>query len=258
VYVTRVTFTRTSALAQDAEPSTDAVQALLGAWRMNGQVCGREWPIVSEAQGYSVVVLSPEHDSLHASFNSGYAATAVERAEAEGWRIDFHALGEDAESAPTCRCHNPSGYALFTTYLSLDSPVQCMDCWCPVALYRFKPMASGEFYELISWQSDYQSCDSLQMNCRVLERAATRELSDFDSALSTDGRQHCKALATSAERPFYYYLYRGHGHSHRAELERRCPGCGGEWHLAARLHSLFDFKCDRCHLLSNIAFDVET
>ena len=258
MYVTRITFTRTSAPAQGEEPSTDAVEAVLGAWRMNGQVCGREWPIVNEAGGYATVVLSPERDSLQASFNSGYAAAAVERAEADGLRLDCHALGEDAESAPTCSCHSPSGYALFTTYLSLESPVRCMDCWHPVALYRFKPMASGEFNELISWQSDYQSCDSLQMNCRVLERAATREISSYDSGLSTDGRTHCATLAASSGRPFYYYLYRGHGRSRRAELERQCPSCGGEWHLTTRLHSLFDFKCDRCHLLSNVAFDVAT
>lgn len=256
MYVTRIAFTRTDALAQGVEPSTDAVQAVLGAWRMNGQVCGREWPVVDEANGYSSVVLVPERDSLEAGVNSSYAVAAIARAEAEGLRLTYQALGEDAESAPVCSCHSPSGYALFTTYLSLESPVRCMDCWHPVALYRLKPMASGEFYELIGWQSDYQSCDSLQMNCHVLERAATREISNFDSSLTTNGRAHCATLAASSGRPFYYYLYRGHGRSRRAELERLCPSCGGEWHLATRLHSLFDFKCDRCHLLSNVAFDV--
>lgn len=154
-------------------------------------------------------------------------------------------------------CSGPGAYALFTNYLSLESAIRCMDCFRPVALYRMTPMGSGEFSELIAWQSDYQACDSLQMNCTVLERAATRELSNVDSSLTTRGRAHGARLAASSGRPFYYYLYRGHGRSHRSEVARRCPGCGGEWHLAQRLHSLFDFKCDRCHLLSNIAFDVE-
>lgn len=165
-------------------------------------------------------------------------------------------LGEDAESLSACACASRSAYALFTNYLSLESPIRCMDCFRPVALYRMKPMDSGEFCELISWQSDYQSCDSLQMNCRVLESAATREISNIDSRLTKTGRAHCGALAASSGRPFYYYLYRGHGRSHRAERAPRCPGCGDEWHLPSRLHSLFDFKCDRCHLLSNVAFDV--
>ena len=256
MYVNRISFIRTDSSAHGEEPSTDAVQAVLGAWRMNGQVCGREWPIIDEGNGYSTVALSPERDSLEAGFNSSYATDAVARAEAEGMQLACQSLGEDAESAPACSCYSPSGYALFTTYLSLGSPIRCMDCFQPVALYRMKPMASGEFYELICWQSDYQSCDSLQMNCRVLDRAATREISNIDSSLTTSGRAHCATLAASSGRPFYYYLYRGHGRSHRAELARRCPGCGGEWHLAARLHKLFDFRCDRCHLLSNLGFNV--
>lgn len=39
------------------------------------------------------------------------------------------------------------------------------------------------------------------------------------------------------------------------ERARRCPGRGGEWSLPKTLH-IFDFKCDRCQLLSNIACDV--
>lgn len=255
MHVTRITFTRTDAACDDFEPATNVIQPVLGAWRMNGQICGREWPIVREPHGYAVVVLCPDRDSLAHNFNSSYVTTAVESAEADGLRIEWQVMGEDAESASACSCHSPSGYALFTTFRSLESPVRCMDCWAPVALYHFKPMASGEFYEVISWQSDYQSCDSLQMNCRVLERAATREISRIDSKLSADGRKHCATLAESSGRPFYYYLYRGQGRSARAELERRCPGCGGEWRLSERLHSMFDFKCDQCRLLSNVAFD---
>ena len=143
---------------------------------MNGQVYGREWAIIDEGNGYSTVALSPERDSLESGFNSSYATAAIARAEAEGMQLVCQALGKDAESSPACSCQSPSGYALFTTYVSLESPIRCLDCFGPVALYRMKPMASGEFYELICWQSDYQSCDSLQMNCRVLERAATREI----------------------------------------------------------------------------------
>jgi predicted nucleic acid-binding Zn ribbon protein len=245
VYINRVSFKRTNSLAQGEELSTDAVHDVLGAWSRNGQVCGR-WRIVEEGNGYSTVVLSPERDSLGLGFNSIYVTAAIARFEVEGLQMAWEVLGEDAESSSACSCASPSGYALFTNYSSLESPIRCMGCFRPVALYRMKPMRNGEFHELISWQSDYQSCDSLQMNCRVLERAATREMSNIDSSLTKIGRAHCGTLAASSGRPFYYYLYRGRGRSHRAELARRCPGCGGEWHLASRLHSLFDFKCDLC------------
>ncbi len=122
-------------------------------------------------------------------------------------------------------------------------------------LYRVPAMASGDFNELICWMSDYPSCDRLQMDCSTLERAATREISRVDRALSTRGRAHAAAIAASTGRPTYYHLHRGHGRSRAAEAARRCPSCDGEWLLARRQH-LFDFRCDRCHLLSNIAWNV--
>lgn len=256
LYVTLIAFTRITASAQSDESSIEAVNTLLAAWRMNGQICGREWSIVEAVGGYSTVVLTPECDACDAAFNSRYATAAIVRCEAQGLQLTYQNLGEDVDSVPSCSCLNPSGYALFTTFLSLQSPVRCIDCFHPVALYRFKPMASGEFSELISWQSDYQSCDSLQMNCTVLERAASREVANVDSQLTAAGLAHCKTLAAASELPFYYYLQRSHGRGQRAELKRRCPSCAGEWHLAERLHGLFDFKCDRCHLLSNVAFEV--
>jgi predicted nucleic acid-binding Zn ribbon protein len=256
LYVNRIAFTRTDSRALGREPSTEAVQRLFGAWERYGRVCGREQPIVEESNGYSTVALSHDRDSLEPGFNSGYATERIAGAEAEGLHIARQVLGADQESSPACSCISSSGYAMFTRYLSLESPIRCMDCFRPVLLYRMKPMANGEFYELISWQPDFQSCDSLQMNCRVLKREATGEMSNIDSSLTTAGRAYCATLAASSGRPFYYYLYRSHGPSHRAELMRRCPGCGGEWGLATRLHRLFGFKCDCCRLLSNVAFDI--
>lgn len=234
----------------------EMVDAVLGAWRMNGQIYGREWPIWESGEILSAIVLSPEEQSLNARFNSKYGVAAMARCEAEGWLITIEVLGEDAESLTACRCDNPSAYVLFTSYAIMESPIRCMDCFGPIALYRMKVMASGEFYELVTWQSDYQSCDRLQMNCAVLEQETTRELSSIDSDLSKVGLAHCKTLADLNGRPFYYYLYRDQGQSLQAELERRCPGCGNDWRLKERLHDLFDFKCDSCCLLSNIAFDV--
>ena len=255
MFVHRVHVPQLKSPACEDQP-TGELQGLLGAWRMSGQIGGREWPTVQEATGFSTTVLCPESDSLDARFNSRHVTEALAQCEREGQRVTWQALGEDPDTLPACACTSPRAYALFTTYVSLESPVRCMDCFLPVALYRFSPMRSGEFYEVICWQSDYQACDSLQMNCTVLERAATRELSHISSKLTQQGRDICSTLTASSGRPFYYYLYRGSGRSHRAELERRCPGCGGEWHLASQQHQLFDFRCEHCRLLSNVAFNV--
>lgn len=256
MYVNRVSVTDTRPDKHRKESVTDLIETLLATWLRNGQVCGDEWPILANGASLSTTVLSPEEHSLDARFNNQHVAAAMARCADEGLIMSVEVLGEVAESQPACTCPDPSAYLLFTTYLSLQSPIRCMDCFRPVALYRMQAMASGEFNELLSWQSNYQSCDSLQMHCAVLERAATREISNIDSSLSKIGLAHCKTLAASSDRPFYYYLYRGHGRDLRAELERRCPGCGNDWGLAAPLHNLFDFRCDGCGLVSNVAFDV--
>jgi len=254
VHVQRLSFERTAATA-DGDAAVEAIDRLLGTWRMNGQVCGNEWPIAPEADGYSVSVLTPEPGSLDPRWNRRYVTEALARIADIGLTLHVEAKGEDPMSARACACPAPSAFVLFTTFLSLESSVRCLDCDRPVALHRFEPASGDEHHDLIGWQSDYQSCDRLQMNCTVLERAATREISAIDSALTRRGRALCDSLGTSLRRPFYYYLYRSGGRSQRAEAQRPCPGCGGDWKRAERLH-LFDFQCDRCRLLSNISFSM--
>lgn len=253
----RVSFTSAGAATPDNEATTDAISSLLSAWRMSGQICGREWPLVQFAGGWWCIALTPELDSLHQRFDSRDVSQTLGRIAKAGLAMKWEPLGDDPGSADACACASPRAYALFTTYISLESPVRCLDCFRPVGLHRFKPEDGGEHYRVIGWQSDYQSCDSLQMNCGVLEEAATLELSNLDSSLTRSGREQCDVLSASSGRPFYYYLYRANGASREAELESRCPGCGNTWALEARLH-LFDFKCDSCRLLSNVAFSLES
>uniref|UniRef100_A0A486XK01 Zn-ribbon-containing, possibly nucleic-acid-binding protein n=1 Tax=Rheinheimera sp. BAL341 TaxID=1708203 RepID=A0A486XK01_9GAMM len=58
--------------------------------------------------------------------------------------------------------------------------------------------------------------------------------------------------------PVYYALYSGSSKDCRNENNKLCPGCGAKWRLSAPLHELFDFKCDKCRLLSNIAWDCQS
>ncbi|NHZ84069.1 hypothetical protein F2P44_33125 [Massilia sp. CCM 8695] len=228
----------------------------LGALRKNGQVCGREWPIVMDSGACVTTVLTPAADSLDARYHGTYVRRCIADAQLAGITFAWSLIGEECDSAEACGCADPGAYVLFTTYLTLESPVRCMDCFGPVPLYRFTAPPDTEFHDVISWQSDYQSCDHLQMNCTVLEKAATRQMSVIDSALSAAGRACCAVLSERAGKPFYYYLYRDKGRSAALEAQRRCPACDGPWQLPARLHGCFDFRCDNCRLLSNVAFNL--
>jgi predicted nucleic acid-binding Zn ribbon protein len=232
------------------------IKSLLGTLRMNGQVCGREWPIARTALCCSTIVLIPAHDALDSTHQNSYVKDALDQLVVNGiGEPQIALIGEDIDGTDKCTCEKLASYILYTNYLSLESPVRCGDCFCPIPLYTLPHTYDDEFNDVISWQSNYQACDLLQMNCAVLERATARQLSRLDSQLSHDGLAICERIAAATSIPTYYYLYRYGSRSRAAELARRCPSCGGAWLLEKPWHR-FDFRCTQCNLVSNIAWDV--
>ena len=138
----------------------------------------------------------------------------------------------------------------------MESPLKCADCFGIEPLYKIPKTADEEYHNIISWQSNYQSCDSLQMNCTVGEKFGTSQLSKYNSQLTQQGLKVCQSIEKVTGKKVYYYLYKYTAKSHKTELARKCPNCKGDWHLPEPLHNKFDFKCDKCNLLSNIAWDV--
>ena len=125
-------------------------------------------------------------------------------------------------------------------------------------LYRIPRDRHGEQNDVMCWQSDYQACDTLQMNTATGDRFGTHQLSAVDSSLSVRGRAIARRIEEATKVPTYYYLYRYGGRSGALERKRRCPGCGGAWLLRyGAWHDEFHFRCTRCRLLSNIAWNVQ-
>lgn len=255
MYVHRIEF-RCSA-GQLLGRTAEFADELLGALQRNGQVCEAECsPVYLEGGSYVAIVLAPEQMSFAPELHSERVTKILGEGAALGITVTFTAVAEDSSGAQTCACHSPSGYVLFTNFLSVAPPVRCLDCFLPVPLYRFPVRPAGDFHDVICWQSDYRSCDRLQMNCTVLEKATTRQMSDVGSTLSKVGRENCSVLESLSGKPFYYYLYRANGRSVKSEMARCCPSCGQPWYLETALHSLFHYKCDQCRLLSNFAWNL--
>ena len=76
------------------------------------------------------------------------------------------------------------------------------------------------------------------------------------AGLSTEGRALAARLESKTRRPDYYYLMKHFGTSDAQERRRRSPSCKKPWALHTPLHRIFDLRCDRCRLLSNVAWDV--
>ena len=108
------------------------------------------------------------------------------------------------------------------------------------------------------WQLQYQALDEIQMQQRsVLLGPAERALQNLNSKLNRQGRQFAKQLTSKLAKPVYYALYRGTSSDCAKESQRLCPSCKGEWLRKTPLADLFDFQCDRCLLVSNIAWQCQ-
>ncbi len=257
MHAAEIRFPTRDAQVEDVSNVSHAVNALLAALRNNGQIGGREWPIVGCNSHYSAYVLLPAPGALDRNHNSRYVDEATEKlADAGLGEPEVVVIGEDIESLDLCACRHPVSYVLYTNYLSLESPLRCGDCFLPVPLYDIPPTDGEERHTIVFWQSEYVACETLWMNSHVLERSAYRQLHRVDSSLSRLGMEVCEKIRTATDRQVYYYLMSHGARSLKREIQRRCPRCGGEWLLDAPWHNLFDFRCDRCALLSNISWDV--
>lgn len=238
------------------EPTTDemveAATHLLNAWYKNGQILSPVWPLAISG-GLRVYVSTPAEDALSVQHANRYVEDAAGVLRSQfGVVIEHSLVGRNPQSAEECVCTGRSAYVLFTHFLTVESPLICLDCFRPLPLYAASPSRDVEYHDVLTWADDYRACDTLQMHTAVGERFGERQLGQIDSALSRRGLAICRQLALGLENPVYYYLHRARGRSVASEHERRCPSCGSEWRLEQRLHDRFDFRCDTCHLLSNV------
>jgi len=256
MYTFEVLFRVDGAVTEDV---VVAASSLLSAWYKSGQICAPTWPLAKVSEGLKAFVSTPAADALDPDHANRYVRDAAATlATRFGAVVEQLLLGHDPESAPECVCEARAGYILFTHYLTVESPLRCADCFLPLPLYAASPPRDFEHLDVITWADDYKACDTLQMNTAVGERFGENQLGQFDSALSRKGHETCRRLAEVLGKPVYYYLHRARGRSVTSERERRCPNCNQAWLLAQRLHRRFDFQCDNCHLLSNIASSLGT
>jgi len=240
----------------DSDKQDHMVHGLLGAWRNNGQILGKEFLVAKKKDSFLAYVNTPEKSSLSPKNHNKYSRKYYNDLISVGLKKPYiNVLGKEPECSKVCKCKKQDFYILFTTFLSSETPLRCGDCFGTIPLYKLPKTYDDEYCNIISWESDYQSCDTLQMNCKVGERFAINQLSNLDSPLTKSGLEVCKSIKKVTGKKTYYYLYKGSSKSHQFELSRKCPSCGGNWHQKQPAHGIFDFMCKRCNLLSNVAWD---
>ncbi len=233
------------------------VNPLLEALRYNGQILGREFPIIMDEGFFTVRVIVAETQSLAASFHSEQVKQQLLRLSDGGLLSPkLKLIGRDINSDTCTENFSPDWQILYTTYVHSCSPLRCGDSFMPIPLYRIPPTSDTDHYDLIRWQTHWQAYDEIQMAGNLeAESAALREMHDLISPLFIKGLLLREKIETLTRIPTFYYQYRVGGESLEQEERRMCPRCGGKWRLDKPLHDIFHFKCNQCRLVSNLSWD---
>ncbi|WP_214000293.1 DUF2310 family Zn-ribbon-containing protein [Arsukibacterium sp.] len=236
-----------------------AIRAYTEALIFNGNVLGREFPTAWQQDRFSSRLVIPTDNALHKSHLSARALQAEQQLITAGLAYpQFEVLGMDVMSQHTS--NSPvAGSVLFTTFSDNCSPLRNLADLAPLPLYQLQPGSGVDHEGLIRWQIQFQALDEVQQQQnRVLAKTAENSLQQYHSKLNQQGRQLARRISQQNNLPVYYALYSGSSKNCAAEATKPCPGCGGNWRLAKPLLALFDFKCDNCLLLSNIAWECQT
>lgn len=241
------------------ELAESVIRGYLERLIFNGQILGREFPTYLQQDEFVASVVMPAEDALHTTWHSILGIKAMQQLARGGLAyptVDI--LGVDLMSNHTDPCEAPTRYVLYCRFAQMNSVIHCADHLAPVPLYKLPPCSGQDHESLIRWQLQYQALDEIQMQENsVLLGPAERALQNLNSKLNRQGRQFAKQFSKQLGKPVYYALYRGTSNDCAQESARRCPQCAGEWLRATPLADLFDFQCERCQLVSNIAWQCQ-
>ncbi|MEK7723989.1 MAG: DUF2310 family Zn-ribbon-containing protein [Acidobacteriota bacterium] len=237
----------------DKDELIDELGFLLACYRRNGQTQGKIESQYIDKNKMFCLPFTLEKNSLSKKFNNSYVNNQIKKLEELcGSNLEFRTVGKTYETYKTpCKCRNSDFYILITNFLTIESPLTCGKCFKSVPLYRLPKYESEEYMSILGWESNYISCDTLQMNCKVGERWALNQMENVNSQLSKQGFEICRKIEELTNIPTYYYL-----HNYRKfrgdDLSRPCPICNKGWDLKEKLH-FFDFKCDNCKIVSTVS-----
>lgn len=92
---------------------------------------------------------------------------------------------------------------------------------------------------------------------KAKERYAQKQLGDINSEFNKPALELIKIISEKSGKECYYFLEKLRDAKNlKNELDRKCPICSSEWLLEEPLLDYYDFKCDKCKLLSRITPNV--
>jgi predicted nucleic acid-binding Zn ribbon protein len=199
--------------SHNIERESEKIEYYLSALRKNGQILGKEQPLIHKNNTIRSYVYLPEDNSLDIKYSNKYVSKYSNEINDSGIKRVYKLIGKEFYSSEICQCSSSDSYILYTDFLTLEPPLRCGNCFGIIPLYKIPTTYDDEYYDIKCWESNYQACDALQMNCSVGEKFGIRQMSDYKSALNKDGLEICKNISNLTNKKFiiiYIVMYIQH------------------------------------------------
>lgn len=233
-----------------------AIRTYLESLIFYGQILGREFPTYLQQDSFVSRIVIPQQDALEGRNHSPRGQQALQALKEAGLAYPkLKVLGQDLMSNHTDPCRVHQGFILYCRFGQMNSVLYCLEHFAPVPLYQILPTSQLDHEDLIRWQLQYQALDEIQMQeRRVLDKTPEQSMQQLHSQLNQQGRRLAAKIAQQQKLPVYYALYSGSSKDCKLEADKTCPSCKRQWRLPQPLHQLFDFQCQHCKLVSQIAW----
>lgn len=241
------------------EDAKNLIENYLSAMSHNGQIVG-EWDIVpwqSQIVAYvNTSGIKAERKNSHSKWGKEYLKKIQNFfGQAPVWTCQ-----EDFPRKKNATWKNAPFLYLFTDFSEYESPVARGDNGYIIPYFTI-PLTDEEKEWIYFWKERYGALDFVWISSGDLEMPAYRILAEPESEISKSGRELCQTIEKATGVPTYYYLMRYYGRKEEDEKKRLCPCCEKPWYVEHpegedKPFWKFDFQCEPCRLVSNLACDV--
>lgn len=230
------------------------IDNLVHSLRMQGRITGKPLSLLENGNKYSINCRIPEYGALkRIKINKWY-----KKLQDKNVQISIIEYGEDMWSPDICQC---TEYKFYILSGSRPIPILCGTCMNAIPLYKlpFTYESDPSYYDVIQWNQENYALNTLEFQCsEEVEKFAQDQLCNIDSEHTQDALEICKKIKKLTKiNCFYDFENLKDEVDERNEVFKLCPSCNSKWVLEESLHNTYDFKCDKCKILSNFSYSIQ-
>lgn len=220
---------------------------LLSSFYQNGQLI--DYFHIPVTQGntviYSGAIIQP--DSLEIKYYTPTAMHTLQQFKEEYHiSFDYEITGDISGNT----VNDLTDISAFILKYGGASPIRTLDTFANVPLYLLPKTsdAGDNYYNIVSWESVYESMEKLWFKGSVDEQYFYDQLTNYNSTLSQYSRELCELISRFTNKDCYFHLFRDLNPD--VPGFDNCPKCNSSWKMEEEIFDTFKYKCSNCFIIS--------